>query len=78
MKPGESRHFFSMRRSLIVGAFVVTLVTLIVFAVSTYSLVIAPIVRDLAHARLTDTSQQIESKLNTLVTRVDGIALASR
>ena len=67
-----------LRRSLLMAAFTLVFGALLAFIVLLYAVVVRPISADLAASQLTAASDQVGSRLRTLVSRVEAIARMNR
>jgi signal transduction histidine kinase/DNA-binding response OmpR family regulator/HPt (histidine-containing phosphotransfer) domain-containing protein len=63
-----------LRRSLVLSASVIVLISLAAFVASLYVLVYRPLVHELAAAQLGVVSEQVEARLRTLVSRAEAVA----
>src|SRR5262245_18026112 len=67
-----------LRRSLVLGAFVIAQATLAAFLISAYLLVYRPAVQEIARAQLGSVAQNVRARLQTLVRRVEAVAAIDR
>jgi signal transduction histidine kinase len=70
----EPRSPGSIRRSLLLSDVLLVLVALLAFLIGAFGLVYLPLAHELAAAQMEVSSQQVESRLDTVVRRVEAVA----